>query len=403
MKIITLIAFSSVGLYGQWITGFYAPGGGRAGEPVSAIPWHKYTHVIQQQIWPNSDGTLNLSYVSPSDTWTMIAARPPGKKVLILIGDDAGALSNATSPGTIATFVNNIVNYVNANGYDGVDLDWEANVNATQFSDLISRLRTAMPTKVIAMDVFGSNELKTVANTRQSQLDQINLMCYDQDNAGNGVTWYNDALVSQNTIPPGYGGCDGLAAAFTGAGVAPNKIGVGIPFYGRRWTGCTQAFESGCTKVGYFIYQALATDPTRWQAQYQRYDTQYKSNYLSIPSLNEFDSYNGPEFMRDVAAWAKANGFGGFMTFGMTDEYLPSQTGDARYPLSTALYAAVFATAAAPRDRFTAPATLILWTGAALLVAFAAYRAAKGRHRGTSGITTYFKNNRLPLNIRRSA
>jgi hypothetical protein len=80
------------------------------------------------------------------------------------------------------------------------------------------------------------------------------------------------------------------------------------------------------------------TDTTRWQSQYQQYDTLYKSNYLSIPSLNEFDSYNGTQFMGDVAAWQRSNGFGGFMTFAISSEYISSQTGDARYPLSTALY-----------------------------------------------------------------
>src|SRR5207253_1628212 len=113
-------------------------------------------------------------------------------------------------------------------------------------------------------------------------------------------------------------------------------------YYGRRWTGCTQAMVSGCTNQGYFIYRDLVSDTTRWQSQYQRYDTQFRSNYLSISSLNEFDSYNGVQFINDAVAWQKSQGFGGFMTFGQTDEYLPSQTGDARYPLSTALYSAVF-------------------------------------------------------------
>ena len=84
------------------------------------------------------------------------------------------------------------------------------------------------------------------------------------------------------------------------------------------------------------------TDTTRWQSQYQFYDTLFKSNYLSIPSLNEFDSYNGTQFMSDVAAWQKSKGFGGFMTFTIDSEYLSAQTGDARYPLSTSLYNAVF-------------------------------------------------------------
>src|SRR6266403_3584 len=86
MKIIAIVALSCVSLYGQWITGFYAPRGGKAGEPVSAIPWNKYTHIVQQQIWPNSDSSLNLSYVNPSDTVAMIEAKPPEKSVLIMIG-----------------------------------------------------------------------------------------------------------------------------------------------------------------------------------------------------------------------------------------------------------------------------------------------------------------------------
>ena len=58
MKIVALHALSSVGLYGQWITGFYQPGGRPTGEPFSAIPWNKYTHIIHQQVWPTIEKTL---------------------------------------------------------------------------------------------------------------------------------------------------------------------------------------------------------------------------------------------------------------------------------------------------------------------------------------------------------
>src|SRR5207247_3430627 len=150
------------------------------------------------------------------------------------------------------------------------------------------------------------------------------------------------------------------------SGVPRAKIGVGIPYYGYRWTGCTQAMVSGCTRQNYFSYGILVGDTTRWQSQYQRYDSTYKSNYLSIPGLNEFDSYKGVEFIRDVAAWAKANGFGGFITFGQHDEYVSSQTGDARYPLSTALYNAVFGPPSPSVS--SSPAMLTLYIGAASLL-----------------------------------
>jgi len=83
-------------------------------------------------------------------------------------------------------------------------------------------------------------------------------------------------------------------------------------------------------------------DASRWQPQYRQHDPNYKSNYLSISGMNEFDSYNGAEFITDMVAWANSSGFGGYMTFDLAGEYLFDKSGDARWPLSTALYSAVF-------------------------------------------------------------
>src|SRR5262249_48597976 len=113
-------------------------------------------------------------------------------------------------------------------------------------------------------------------------------------------------------------------------------------FYGRRWSGVTHALVDGNFNASTVLYRDLATDSSRWQSQYQGYDTTYKANYLSIPGMNEFDSYNGPEFIKDAVAWQRSQGFGGFMTFTMDYEFIPSQSGDAAHPLSTALAAAVF-------------------------------------------------------------
>jgi Glycosyl hydrolases family 18/Concanavalin A-like lectin/glucanases superfamily/Bacterial Ig domain/Putative Ig domain len=368
LKNIGIILLSSVGLYGQWITGYYAPGGGPTGEPVSAIPWNKYTHM---QFWAagaanTNDGKVCLGYLTQTDINNFLANKPAGKKALVTLTEqNAGATAPdnrtcgggstwaaVTGPGTISAFVQNIVNFVNQvgqnnGGFDGVDLDWESGLdmtNYTQLVDLINRLRAAMPTKVITMYVFPGPPTATAA-AAQSSLDQVNVGCYDDGNFATW-SWYNGPLYtavvnngsSCNDTMFQQGHDNGAVAA----GVARSKIGVGIPFYGYRWSGCTQAMVSGCTRQNYFSYGLLVGDTTRWQSQYQRYDSTYKSNYLSIPGLNEFDTYNGVEFMTDVAAWAKSNGFGGFMTFGQHDEYVSNQTGDARYPLSTALYSAVF-------------------------------------------------------------
>jgi GH18 family chitinase len=347
MKIIILGTFLSASIYGQWITGFYAAQNGAM--PVSTIAWNKYTHVIHFAAAPNGtgNGTVSLNYLTQAEINQLIAERPIGKKILVCIKDNDSnynAFAQNTSPAMIATFVSNIVNLVNTNHYDGVDIDWEANVNTAQFEDLLRRLRSALPGRVISMDAGDWGGLNIVDAVSYSALDQINIMCYDMDNGANcngqNCSWHNDALYQDGQTDKRT--CDARVAVFTNAGVPHNKIGVGIPFYGRRRTGVSQPEVLGTFPSYTVFYRNLVTDATRWQSAYMQYDTSFKADYLSIPSLNEFISYNGTHSINDTVAWGRSQGFGGFMTFTMDYEYLSSQSGDARYPLSTALYNLVF-------------------------------------------------------------
>jgi len=154
MKIIVsgmLLALLPVGLHGQWISGYYSSQNGVL--PVSSIPWSKYTHIIHFAAAPGNV-TVELHYLSQADIKALIAARPAGKQVLVCIKDNdsqLNAFAQSTSPAMITTFVSNIVNFVNTNQYDGVDIDWEQNINVSQYNDLLTRLRKTMPAKVITM------------------------------------------------------------------------------------------------------------------------------------------------------------------------------------------------------------------------------------------------------------
>jgi chitinase len=290
-----------------------------------------------------------MHYLVQAEINELISSRPAGKKAIVCIKDNdsnSGAFASATGSGTIATFVNNIVNFVNSNGYDGVDIDWEQNVNVTQYANLMSRLRAAMPGKVITVASGNWSSLQSAAAASYANIDQINLMCYDMDSPSSGYSWFNDALMQNGNSAVMT--CDWRVRAFTSAGVPASKIGIGIPFYGRRWNNVTQALVNGSFSQSTVLYRDLVSDGTRWQPQYQLYDSGYKANYLSIPSLNEFDSYNGTQSIQAAASWQKSAGFGGFMTFTTDFEYLAGQSGDARYPLSSTLYSSVFGGSAPP-------------------------------------------------------
>src|SRR6266568_4587336 len=135
-----------------WITGYYSAG--NTALPVSQIPWAKYTHVIHFAASTDGNGNVIPYYLKQSEINLITQSNPPGTKVLVAIKDNDNNLNyfpQSTSPSLIGAFVNSIVNFVNNNKYDGVDIDWEKNVNATQFDNLLTQLRAAMPNKVITM------------------------------------------------------------------------------------------------------------------------------------------------------------------------------------------------------------------------------------------------------------
>ncbi len=369
LTLIVLVVLSSMDLHGQWITAIWSSNG--SPEPVSAIPWSKFTHVTHWAALPNRNGTINSYGIYPADTAALlVGGHTAGKHVLWAISfTDDGTWASATSPGTIATFVANITNFTTSNGYDGVDLDWEANINIAQFKDLIFRLRNAMPDKTIIMDVL-PGDAGIVAAATQSSLDQVNMMCYDMWGS-TSLSWHNASIYGGGRVTEN--SCDLQKNRLMSTGLTAAKMGMGIPFYGYRFTGVTGPLQKGRSSPTYFSYRDLVTDTARWQPQYQFYDDRCKANYLSIPSLNEFDSYNGVQFMSDAVGWARANGLGGFMIFTQDNEYLAGETGDARYPLSTALYNAVYGPPAAePPVASTMPT---LYAGAALLLVFATFVA----------------------------
>ena len=356
-------------LAAQWVTGYYSDQ--NAIEGIASIPWRNYTHVnhfaAAAGIGTNGigNGTVSLNYIEPANIPTFVAAAHAARKLaLVTIMDNPSqpyAFAQDATPALVATFAANIAQFVRDHGYDGVDLDWEQNIVPGEYQALLSALRDRLPSGIItaAMDPFAG--LPDVAAASFSMLDQINIMCYDMDK-WHGYSWYDDALFQRgnNAVMS----CDARIAPFLNAGVPSAKIGVGMPFYGRRWTGVNQALQTGWTATYTILYNQLVRDPTRWQPRYMYYDGQYKASFLSIPELNEFVTYTGPQQIQNVVAWAKGRNFGGFMTFAVEYEYLADQIGDGRYPLSSALHNALGdVTAAGATDAGTtvsAPPTVVV-------------------------------------------
>jgi len=339
MKILYLAMLVTASAYGQWITGYYQ--GENGVESVYNIPFSKYTHIIHFAANPGPDGTL--VYGPPADESIALtsAAHAAGVKALLCITSNTSYFEYDTRPETIDAFISNIVAYINQYGYDGVDLDWEAHINVPQYASLITQLRSALgSSKIMSISAYGGgggSPKDAILQAGPELPDQINVMTYDMD-VWAGYSWFITAL---NSGPDNQLSIQSSLEEFTRSGIPAWKLGVGIPLYARHYTGASTIKQTEASRVGSLAYRDLVAAGLLTPDN-EQYDVTYGGAYLSFPYSNEFFPYTSPRLIQDIVAWAKFQGIGGFSTYTLDYEYLADQAGDARYPLSSALNAAIF-------------------------------------------------------------
>lgn len=328
--------------------------------PASQLDFGTLTHVIHFAVTPNSNGTLqtNANSLTLAYSTDLISrAHAANRKVLICVGGGGtqAGFQGAASAANRTAFINNIINLMTSRGYDGVDIDWEPvpTTDAASFTNLIIGLRSALnglpQPKLLtvaagAYPPFGDSPTAhyLMFAALQSQLDQINVMTYDMAGPYPGwVTWFNSPMFDGGYRFPSTGGLvPSINAAFDNflsAGVAANKLGIGIAFYGYAWTGA-----SGAPTVGVVApRQSWTVAPTMTAYGYRTImDTYYQSNryhwdasaqaaYLSItnanPTNNIFLSYDDPRTCQAKVSYARNRGLGGVMIWALGQDYTSGQ------------------------------------------------------------------------------
>ncbi|MGW7242783.1 glycoside hydrolase family 18 protein [Streptomyces sp. NPDC054804] len=146
--------------------------------------------------------------------------------------------------------------------FDGIDIDWEypnacGNTCDTSGRDAFKNLMAALRSK------FGSSALVTAAITADATsggkidaanyagaaqyVDWYNPMTYDYFGAwdATGPTAPHSPLNSYSGIPKADFSTSATIAKLKGLGIPASKLLLGIGFYGRGWTGVTQAAPGG--------------------------------------------------------------------------------------------------------------------------------------------------------------
>jgi chitinase len=344
-----------------WRTGYY-PGYHQGTMPASNIDFVTITHVIHFSLVPRTDGTLdsNLNVITPAYSQDLVTrAHAGGRKALICIG---GAGSQAAFQGATATvrrggFITNIVNFVKANGYDGVDLDWEPleASDAGQFTNLVKGLG-------LALKAWNGASLLTVATATepalfsqlQSQFDQINLMTYDLAGPWPGwVTWFNSPIFDGGYRFPSTGALvpssEAMVNSFAAAGVPLNKLGLGIPFFGFVWSGGSGTTNGGVVwprqqwvtapSAGQLAYTDILT--SYYQSNRYHWDEAAQAAYLSLDlggaANDRFISYDDEHACQAKVSYARNRSLGGIMIWELAQDYRSDFPAGQRNPLALAI------------------------------------------------------------------
>lgn len=317
--------------------------------PASNIDFSVVTHVIHFSVVPNNDGTLdtNANVIAPAYTADVVSrAHAANRQVLICVGGASSSTSfeSAASSTYLSSFVTHLTNFMAAGQYDGIDVDWEPLDDSDKilFTNFVSHLRSAM-------DVFSPHKLLTVAvptgttpslvASVQAKFDQINLMTYDLSGPWSGwVTWFNAPIYNEGLTFPSVPGefvpsIDGAVTNFLASGIATNKLGVGIPFYGYVWTGGAGTSTGGATQpkqswttaptVTTYTYNDLMS--SNFSAGQYHYDANAQAAYFSVTNTSAtadmFISFNDPRACAATASYTRNRGLGGFIIWELAQDH----------------------------------------------------------------------------------
>jgi chitinase len=306
---------------------------------VGDIPAQDLTHIIYAFVLPSASGEC-ASVNAPVDAANFqdllaLKARYPALKSLISIGG-AGSGSQfdpvVASDASLAHFVQSCVALMQANGFDGIDVDWEypATSQKDAFTALITAFRVALDAEgkpaarhyLLTMAApAGPWRMSVVANRQVlAALDWVNLLTYDYYGSWSKSTGFNAPLYTTAQDPQGLS-LDSSVQNYLAAGVPAGKLVVGVPFYGQGWQGVPDAAQGlyqpftapavGKWGNGSFDYRELAEN---YLGKLPRYwDDQAKVPWLYDPQQGLMISYDDPESVGYKADYIREHGLGGAM------------------------------------------------------------------------------------------
>ncbi|MBM7692033.1 chitinase [Peribacillus deserti] len=273
----------------------------------------------------------------------------PHLKTLISVGGwswSGGFSDAALTTESREKFANSAVKFLRDYQFDGVDLDWEYPVsggletNITRPEDkknytlLLKEIRRELDkagkkdNKHYLLTIAGGASSSFVANTELSKIakytDFINIMTYDFHGSWEKVSGHNAPLYADPLDPSEGLNGDSAVKRYLEAGVPSSEIVLGIPFYGKGWTGCennengeyqtcTGPSIEGTWEPSIFDYTDIEQNYLNRDGYNSFWNDRAKVPFLFNPSTGTFITYENEKSIGYKADYITDNQLGGAM------------------------------------------------------------------------------------------
>lgn len=244
-----------------------------------------------------------------------------------------------------------IQSYVVREGFDGIDLDWEFPVrggvsqnphrpedraDATALAQEIRReldslgaathrqyyLTAAVPAgRFENGGAYSASDSYDLAAFAQS-LDWVNLMTYDMGTTFSPSSNFNAPMRADPNDPTpaaqrNANNVTGAVAWFEAAGVPASKIVLGVPFYGRGFTGVSSdraglysSYTGGYPEIPWSVVSSHYLQDSHWE---KHWSETAQEPWLYDATTHTFFSYDDPRAIAAKAAFVKHAGLRGAM------------------------------------------------------------------------------------------
>jgi len=236
------------------------------------IDFSRVTHVNLAFALGDDNGYLELAPGDEIDAF-VAAAHAAGVKVFPSLcgGGGDGRIAPHYQPGEVDAFVDHILEFVEAHDLDGIDVDVEApNRMGEAYDNFIANLRDAAAPRGLPVTAAVAPWMQDgMSDDTLRSFDFITVMSYDNAGTWTGPGEHSSLEQAQSAID-----------FYLGRGVDPERLVLGVPFYGYCWGNC-----SG----GYSLYHDIL----------ERYPDAWQNDWLDVDGATY--SYNGVATMQAKA------------------------------------------------------------------------------------------------------